>query len=75
MSTDIALSDQMKKAEVMAASSLLPESYRKQPANLLWAMVIVRQSITRVVAEVAGAKLRSSWTMMQSGCRRRKKMQ
>ena len=38
MSTDIALSDQMKKAEVMAASSLLPESYRKQPANLLWAM-------------------------------------
>ena len=38
MSTEIALSDQMKKAEVMAASSLLPESYRKQPANLLWAM-------------------------------------
>ena len=38
MSTEIALSDQMKKAEVMAGSSLLPESYRKQPANLLWAM-------------------------------------
>ena len=38
MSTDVALSDQMKKAQVMADSSLLPESYRKQPANLLWAM-------------------------------------
>ena len=34
----VPLADQVKKAELMAQASLLPEAYKKQPANLLWAM-------------------------------------
>ena len=38
MSTEIALSDQIQKAKLLADSSILPESYRQKPSNLLWAM-------------------------------------
>lgn len=54
MSTDIALSDQMKKAEIMAASSLLPESYRKQPANLLWAMELAEALDVSLAQAITG---------------------
>lgn len=38
ISTEIALSDQIQKAKLLADSSILPESYRQKPSNLLWAM-------------------------------------
>ena len=38
MSTDIQLADQIDKAKLLADSSILPDSYKRQPANLLWAM-------------------------------------
>ena len=54
MSTTVALSDQMKKAEVMAGSSLLPESYRKQPANLLWAMELAEALDVSLAQAITG---------------------
>lgn len=37
-SREIALADQVAKAQMMAEASMLPDAYRKQPANILWAM-------------------------------------
>ena len=37
-STELALSDQITYAKAMAEASLLPEAYRRQPANVLVAM-------------------------------------
>ena len=63
MSTEIALSDQIQKAKLLADSSILPESYRQKPSNLLWAMeladaldVSLAQAITGIT--VIQSKLR-----------------
>lgn len=36
--TPVAVNDQIALAQQLAASNLLPDQYRKQPANLLWAI-------------------------------------
>ena len=36
--SEVVLSEQVQKAKLLADSSILPDSYRRQPSNLLWAM-------------------------------------
>lgn len=48
------LQAQVKKAELMAASSLLPDAYRKQPANLLWAMEMAQALDVTLAQAVTG---------------------
>lgn len=36
--SEVVLSNQIQKAKLLADSSILPDSYKRQPANLLWAM-------------------------------------
>lgn len=68
---EIVLADQIRKAELMAGANLLPDNYRKQPANILWAMemaealdVTLAQAITGI--SVISGKPSMSAEMMRA---------
>ena len=54
MSTEIALSDQIQKAKLLADSSILPESYRQKPSNLLWAMELAEALDVSLAQAITG---------------------
>lgn len=68
---EIALTNQIHKAKLLADSNLLPDNYRKNPSNLLWAMemaealdVTLAQAITGI--SVINGKPSMSAEMMRA---------
>ena len=52
--TEVALSNQIQKAKLLADSSILPESYRRQPSNLLWAMELAEALDVSLAQAITG---------------------
>ena len=52
--TEIVLSDQIQKAKLLADSSILPDSYKRQPSNLLWAMELAEALDVSLAQAITG---------------------